>query len=85
MLFYFQTVCLKAEKRIKVPGKVDCQKRRAPSPFQNPVSTPLSYIKPTLCRAALGVLRFPGFHKYLFFQCTHGDMCACVCVCTFQY
>lgn len=30
MLFYFQTICLKAEKRIKVPGKVNCQKRRAP-------------------------------------------------------
>lgn len=31
MLFYFQTVCLKAEKHIKVAGKVNCQKRRAPS------------------------------------------------------
>lgn len=31
MLFYFQTVCLKAEKRIKVAGKVNCQKGRAPS------------------------------------------------------
>lgn len=31
MLLYFQTVCLKAEKRIKVDGKVNCQKRRTPS------------------------------------------------------
>lgn len=77
MLFYFQTVCLKAEKRIKVAGKVNCQKRRAPSLSKScKYSFLLHQTDPV--QNSTGCMRFPGFCKHLSFQRTHDDVCACV-------
>lgn len=82
MLFYFQTVCLKAEKRIKVAGKVNCQKRRAPSLSKSCKYSSLLHQTDPMQSSTSG-FEIPWLLQTSFIS-MHTRRCArlCLCVCT---